>query len=98
MANKRVFTKMVKSDAKYQPAVRITFTGRYQVDYFTLANAAEAHGTNQTNMGRQIISDWLRVWRAKQVWNKGEKGTKNQQIILNLKDEKKKKKGAKYVD
>lgn len=65
MGRKRVFTKMVSKDAKYQPAIRITFKGKDQSDYFSLKKIAEEDFApiTQTGLGRLIICDWLREYR-----------------------------------
>jgi hypothetical protein len=89
MGKKRVFTKMVKKDAPRQPAVRIPFKGKFQVDYFTLIKAAEERGETQTGLARLIISDWLKLWRDR----KGDPSAR--QMELPFKDKKKKSKGDK---
>ena len=66
MPRPRVFTQMVSKDAKYQPAIRIEFAGKYQSDYFSLRKIAENDfETTQTNLGRLIICDWLRLYRER---------------------------------
>lgn len=90
MARTRVFTQMVSKDAKYKPAVRIVFTGKDQADYFSLNKIAkEDFETNQTNLARLIICEWLREYREKK---KAGKPTGTQQMIMILKGEKPKKK------
>lgn len=85
MGRKRTFTKMVSGESERQPAVRITFKGKYQHDYFTLANAADemseicGEPVTQTHLGRLIISDWLKLWREKRA-----KGTGTQQMVMIL--------------
>lgn len=82
MGKKRVFTKMVPADAKYQPAVRIQFKGKHQSDYFSLKKIAEEEfSTNQTNLGRLIICEWLNNFRTAR--KNGADG-KVKQMVLNL--------------
>lgn len=98
MSRTRVFTKMVAADAKYQPAVRIVFKGKYQSDYFSLKKIAEEDfDTNQTDLGRKILCDWLNQYREHK---KNGDTKKSQQMVLILRDGRKKllsKKGAENV-
>lgn len=87
MSRTRVFTKMVGSDAKYQPAVRIVFKGKDQSDYFSLKKIAEDDfDVTQTALGRLIICDWLRNYRD---IKKAGHSAKAQQMVMILKGEKK---------
>lgn len=98
MSRTRVFTKMVAADAKYQPAVRIVFKGKYQSDYFSLKKIAEEDfDTNQTDLGRKILCDWLNQYREHK---KNGDAKKSQQMVLILRNGRKKlpsKKGAENV-
>lgn len=99
MSRTRVFTKMVAADAKYQPAVRIVFKGKCQSDYFSLKKIAEEDfDTNQTDLGRKIICDWLNQYRESK---KTGEIKKTQQMVLILREGRKKQrpqKGAEDVD
>lgn len=91
MARTRVFNKPVTKDAKYKPAVRIVFAGKYQSDYFSLNKIAnEDFETNQTNLARIIICEFLKDYREKK---KAGKPTGTQQMVMILRGEKAPKKG-----
>jgi len=92
MARPRVFTQMVPKDAKYKPAVRIEFFGKYQADYFSLNKIAkEDFDTNQTALARQIICDFLRIYREKKAAGRPT-GTQQMAMILRGETPKKKEK------
>jgi hypothetical protein len=77
---------MLPKDAKYMPAIRITFTGKDQSDYFSLNKiATEDFETNQTALARLIITEWLRDYREKK---KAGKSTGTQQMVMILRGEK----------
>lgn len=81
MGKKRVFTKMVAADAKYQPAIRIQFKGKDQSDYFSLYKVAkEDFEMPGTTLGRLIICQWLKAYREK----KRNGGPGAQQMVLLL--------------
>jgi len=85
MGKKRVFTKMVSADAKYQPAIRIQFKGKDQSDYFSLYKiAAEDFEIPGTSLGRLIICQWLKQYREK----KKNGGPGAQQMVLILRGSK----------
>lgn len=91
MARPRVFTKMVTSEAKYQPAVRITFKGKDQSDYFSLNKIAkEDFETNQTALARLIICEWLKKYRENK---KAGRPTGTQQMTMILRGQKPGKEG-----
>lgn len=83
MSKKRVFTKMVSKDAKYQPAIRVEFRGRFQSDYFSLKKTAETDfdGLTQTGLARLIICDWLKKYRDSK---ENGVGPKTQQMVMIL--------------
>lgn len=86
MPRTRVFTRMVGADAKYQPAVRIEFKGKYQSDYFSLKKFAEEDfGTTQTALARLIICEKLKEMRERK---KDGKPIATQQMVMILRGEK----------
>jgi hypothetical protein len=87
MTRKRVFTKIVSKDAKYKPALRITFGGSGQMDLLALVKwADEDFDTNATNLGRMILRDWVKQYR---VLKQSGETRKAQQMVLILKGGKK---------
>ena len=86
MTRKRMFHRPVSKGAKKLPAIRITFRGVNQLDYFALRKIAEKEdgfNTTQTNLARMIISDWVRDWEAKDT---KKKEVLVRQLGLNLMD------------
>lgn len=67
MPRPRKFTRPVAADSGSHPAIRIVFKGAKQSDYFAILRAAKDEGTNQTDLARRILSDWvkLRGWSGK---------------------------------
>lgn len=67
MPRPRKFKRPVAKGSKDQPAIRVVFKDAKQSDYFALLKAAEDEGTNQTDLARRILSDWvkLRGWSGK---------------------------------
>lgn len=95
MARTRVFTKMVPADAKYMPAIRIQFKGKYQAEYFSLRKIAEEDfQSNQTALGRLIICDWLKDYRERKAAGRPT-GTQQMVMILAAEREKANKKPKK---
>jgi hypothetical protein len=61
MSRKIVFTA---PEAGQKPAVRIVFKGKDLNDYYSLRKIArEDFGVSQTDLGRQIICDFLERYR-----------------------------------
>jgi hypothetical protein len=57
--------RYVKPAAGEKPAVRIEFKGAVLNDYFSLRKVArDDFGVTQTELGRKIICDWLKRYRA----------------------------------
>ncbi len=80
MSGKRVFTKMVGKGEK-QPAVRVGFTGKHQIDYFALRKVAEEDfKVKQTTLCRMILCDWMKSYREKRV--KGVMPARRMSMIL----------------
>jgi len=62
----RKFNKLVPREAKLQPAVRVVFRGHQQLTYQALNRiAVEEEGTNQTELARRILTDWVKARLAK---------------------------------
>ena len=86
MPRTRVFTRPVNKEAKYQPAIRVEFAGKYQVDYFSLRKIAEEDfETSQTALARLILSEWARVYRENKAAGKP---LGVQQMVMILRGEK----------
>lgn len=62
MARKRVFTKMVSNDSESFPAIRVTFKGKFQSDYFSLAKIGSENfdGMNQTALSRLVLHEFVK--------------------------------------
>lgn len=68
MSGKRVFTKPVGPNAKYQPAVRIGFPGGKQSAYFDLRDIAEKDfGVKQATLCLMICVDFARLYKSKKA-------------------------------
>lgn len=57
--------KFTKPESGQKPAVRIEFKGATLSDYYSLRRIAiEDFDVTQTELGRKIISDWLKRYRG----------------------------------
>lgn len=65
MSKRRVFVRPVSKTSKYQPAIRVAFTGAAQNDYFALKRIAEEDfEITQAELSRLILCDFVRSWKA----------------------------------
>lgn len=83
MSGKRVFVRPVSKEAKYKPAVRVEFGGKWQADYFSIRKIAEEDfDVKQATLCRLILADWAKMYRInKEAGNH----KKNQQMVMILK-------------
>ena len=79
MPRPRVFKGLVSKDAKQQPAIRIVFKGNAQLVYHAINRIArEEFETNQTDLARKILTDWVKAHQSKPK----EKRPKQMNLIL----------------
>lgn len=72
MPRPRKFKRPVGKDSKSHPAIRIVFKGSQQADYFAILKAAEDEETNQTDLARRILTDWVKLRGWKKPTRKGQ--------------------------
>ncbi len=79
MPRPRVFKGLVSKDSKNQPAIRIVFKGNAQLIYHALNKIArEEFETNQTDLARKVLTDWVKAHQSKPK----EKKPKQMNLIL----------------
>lgn len=81
MSRKREY---VKAEAGQKPAVRVGFGGKTLNDYYSILRIArEVFGVPQATLCRQILVDWVRLFRNEETGG-GTALLKKMQTALNL--------------